>query len=55
LPEVVVDGGRVVLVRFDPGQWVVRSRGRGQLATVVDEGGIGETRCTRRRCWFDGG
>jgi hypothetical protein len=45
VPGVVVDGDCVVHGRLGAGRWVVKSRGRGHLAAVVDEGGVGEASC----------
>jgi hypothetical protein len=47
--EVAVDGNWVVHGRLGVGRRVVRSRERGQLAAVVDEGGVG-----KRAALFDG-
>jgi hypothetical protein len=49
VPGVAVDGDRVVHKRLDTGQRGVGSRGRGSLAAVVDEAGVGKTSCARRR------
>jgi hypothetical protein len=38
VPEVAVDGDRVVHGRLGMGQRVVRSQGRGYLTVMVDEG-----------------
>jgi hypothetical protein len=56
VPTVAVDGNRVVHGRLGAGWRVVRSQGRrGQLAAVVDDGGVDEARRARRRCRFGGG
>jgi hypothetical protein len=49
VPEVVVDGDRVVHRRLGAGHRGVGSRGCSPLAAVVDDCGVGEASHTRRR------
>jgi hypothetical protein len=50
VPEVAVDGDRVVHRRLGMGQRVVRSQGRGYLTVMVDEGEVDEASRARRWC-----
>jgi hypothetical protein len=55
VPGVAVDGDRVARRRLGVGRRVIRSRGRGQLPAVVDEGRVSEASHVHRRCRFGGG
>jgi hypothetical protein len=52
--EVALNGDRVVHRRLRAGHRDVGGRGRGRLAAVIDDGGVGEAGHARRRAWVRG-
>jgi hypothetical protein len=49
VPGVAMDGDRVVHRRLGGGQQGIGSQGHGPIAAVVDDGGVAEAICARRR------
>jgi hypothetical protein len=48
-PEIVVDGDWVLHKQLGAGRRDVGNREHGLLATMIEEGGVGEVSCARRR------